>query len=283
VSLRWRASFRSSAWTICISSTPRALLFIGHGVLLLQLTAFFLTVLVHPGSPSAEWMSQAKRGLVECEPDVKRSDLLVPPRARYVRREDAIILHLDHYCWFFASAIGLHNRKYFVLYISYSFALAALAASIQCFDACAILRQIGTTDWPSMHAALAFADERVGVLYCRGLLVLAPLNLFSLWYLWAMTHHHWWLVARGRTALESDEDSYDFGWRVNVRDVMGDRAWLWLLQLPQSATSRDGVSWQTRPGADPQMREMRRWLREERERDDAAARAATLPTKSKSK
>ena len=47
-----------------------------------------------------------------------------------MRRAGCVCLHLDHYCWFLQKAIGLRNRKFFILFCCYSLALTAFALAL---------------------------------------------------------------------------------------------------------------------------------------------------------
>jgi hypothetical protein len=113
---------------------PSWVWFVGHGLLVLSVSSFVLTVTTHPGSPPPEWMEAAALGRVESEPDAVDTEVLRPPRARYVRRISSTILYLDHFCYFLGTPIGLRNRKYFILFVVYSSALCSLALALDLYD-----------------------------------------------------------------------------------------------------------------------------------------------------
>ena len=50
--------------------------------------------------------------------------VLQPARGAFVSHEGKVVLALDHYCFWLGTTIGLRNRKYFLLFLLYSCALA---------------------------------------------------------------------------------------------------------------------------------------------------------------
>ena len=54
----------------------------------------------------------------------------VPPRARYVKKRNAIILGFDHDCFWMGVPIGFRNRKFFILFVLWSTALSLFGAAM---------------------------------------------------------------------------------------------------------------------------------------------------------
>jgi hypothetical protein len=104
---------------------------IGHTLLLLQVAAYVQTSRTHPGAPPPDWPP----------------DWPPPPRARYVRRLDEVILGFDHYCWWLGTPIGWRNRKFFVLFLLWSTALSGFGLWLSASDVCR--RMSGVCSLPS--------------------------------------------------------------------------------------------------------------------------------------
>lgn len=120
------AVLRQQSWPVSVYAG-------GYMLLLFQIASFLLCVLIPPGSPPVEWFEAAARG--EVERDDSQTESCVPPRSQYVKRHGGIVLHIDHYCWFLGTAVGLKNRKFFVLFLVYSLMLVIFALGLDLIDA----------------------------------------------------------------------------------------------------------------------------------------------------
>ena len=93
---------------------------IGYALWAIQLFSFAALQLADFGSVPLAWEERAASG---AERDVSvdgRTGRLVPPRARYVKRVDAVVCGLDHFCHWLGTPIGFANRKLFILFVGYS-------------------------------------------------------------------------------------------------------------------------------------------------------------------
>ena len=241
-----------------------ATLVVGHGLLVCQVISFILVQTTDPGSPTAEQNAQMERGLVPNAVRHEPSGLMVPERARFVRRHKGIVLHLDHFCWFLQSAIGLRNRKFFILFTAYSLALALLALAIDLGEIVPLYLRAMDTDnlLPGVNATgvspssyrdvvtqrqLALLFERahasLGSRYLYSLAVSIPLNFLAAWFIGDLACRSFLLALGNRTWLEPDDARYDVGSVANLRAVLGDNPLLWLLPLPRTGSSGDGLVW----------------------------------------
>lgn len=64
----------------------------------------------------------------------KRTSVLLPARSGHVSRVGETILHLDHHCWWLDAPIGHFNRRYFILFLLWSAALAVYSTALVVHD-----------------------------------------------------------------------------------------------------------------------------------------------------
>ena len=100
----------------------------GHLILLIQVGAFAQVTGVHPGNPPADWPAGSGP----------------PPRARYVKRMDEVILGFDHFCWWLGTPIGFRNRKFFILFVLWSAILAGFGLVLAAAEGCRMLPGVCT-------------------------------------------------------------------------------------------------------------------------------------------
>jgi len=157
-----------------------------------------------------------------------------PDRAHYSREMNRNCLRMDHHCPWLGNTVGHYNHKYFYLFILYS------------------ATAINMTSW-SMIPALVGHTFNAGqtVIMVQGFFLssiitscLTPFFCF-----------HSWLLSKNLTTIEycekrgsneNYESPYDVGILGNIRSVMGDAWYLWL--VPVGSPPGDGISWQMRPG-----------------------------------
>ena len=184
------------------------------------------------------------------------------------------MLHFDHHCWFLQRNIGLRNRKYFILFVSYSFSLCVLAISLVLSD---LVRpfvrafsgtpmegfagsafDVDTSNMPEevvreavYHAHMTYEfhelERRLGSRYVWWCYAFLALNAAASWFLGdlglrAMSH-----ALRNRVLLSPDDDRYDVGLLKNIRSVFGESPAFWLLPIPGTASSGDGLSFPLNP------------------------------------
>lgn len=254
---------------VCTDQAPAILL-----VLLLQIASFAATQLIAPGSPPRNWIRDVERGAVTAIRH-PATGLALPPRARYVRRYGAVVLHLDHYCWFLQRPIGHQNRKFFVLFACYSLALASYALFLGACDLMPLYALAGDVDcargpmagimdspyaykhdevcahpshehWELVHhyqTGFVFqqAEERLGGAYLQMLYWMMPPTCLAIAFLAYLGLTSAQLAVRGRVWIDPHDDRYDVGLLANTRQVFGEWSVLWLLPLPGTSAAGDGV------------------------------------------
>lgn len=101
--------------------------------------------------------------------------------------------------------------------------------------------------WLSLSESWAAAKLVLGTWYLWYILWLVPVNLCFLAFLADMTSACVSLAVRGRTSLEPDDATYDYGCLRNLRDVLGERVLLWPWPWPNSGSANDGLHWKRVP------------------------------------
>jgi hypothetical protein len=150
-------------WVLQVKYTPSAwppsVQLLGHGLLTLQATCLLRCVLTPQLKVPEGWEAAAIAGAEPAEM-CRKSDRLLPPRARYLRRRGQVILGFDHYCVRHAATyrvalalqilpytreparprtrtqvwigvpIGHSNRRYFIQYLFWSALLCIFGGSL---------------------------------------------------------------------------------------------------------------------------------------------------------
>ena len=92
VAFNWvlQVKFVPTAW-------PAPIQLLGHALLVLQISCLLRCVLTPQLKLPNGWEAAAAAGVEPAEM-CRKSERLLPPRARYLRRRDQVILGFDHYC-----------------------------------------------------------------------------------------------------------------------------------------------------------------------------------------
>jgi hypothetical protein len=249
---------------------PAAVWLLGNVLLLLSTASLVLTLTTPPGKPPQSWVEAANKGRVESGHEAKK-ELLLPPRARFVRRTGEVVLHLNVFCWWLGTPIGLRNRKYYVLFTIYTTCLTGFAFALDVYDVLSIFcgpdvgrallsgRRVrrhtltharglvnGTvlgSGSTLFDRAITDADARLGRAYLRSLPIFALLNMIVFKFLIEMAFTQTILAARGRTCIDPHDATYDCGRVRNMQVVFGSRISLWLVPWPGTHSEHDGIHW----------------------------------------
>ena len=250
----------------------------GYSLWALQLACFARCQWSDPGTLPADWDGEDDTRHVTGPHVCRRTGLVLPARARYVRRAGCVVLGLDHYCGWMGTPIGYLNRKFFVLFVSYSAIFAVMGAAHSGYELLYLAParlgrppaalpsralnelarwRLGGAAWElaaASHAALAdfiflceAASAHGQLPYVLALTVSAVANPFAALILCAMAAHFLLLVGRNRTMLAPRDSRYDLGFASNMRLVFGDSAVLWGLPVGGSGGGADGLRWRLNP------------------------------------
>lgn len=263
-----------------------ASLVLAHAIIVLQVASFVQCQRTPPGTVTAEWQREAAAGLEPAE-TCKRSGLLQPARGHFVAHEGKVILALDHFCFWLGRTIGFQNRKFFVLFLVYSFGLSVVGGVHAAHELLVGLpgrlppevlglsqerlwRQVlqgspargdAATNHPmplqTMHGVpvlllqvFVAASGRVStgqLAYCFAVMATCVLDFVAALLLGMFGGWHVYLVLRNRTSHAPEERQYDVGTVANIRQVMGRDAALWLLPLKGAGPTVDGIHWPLGP------------------------------------
>lgn len=243
---------------------------VGYSLWALQLWTLARCQGIDAGPVSVAWLQRARHGQ-ESHTLCERSGMMLPPRALYIRRIGAVVLGCDHYCGWLGTPIGYRNRKFFVLFVVYSFVFIVIGAAHSIYAFLLLLpprvplplwdalaqRRLGAALWEggaAMH--LGFAQfllllgrkAREGELaYTLGLACTVVANLVGTFLLGFTALEHVMLVARNRTVLSPRDSRYDVGLRANLAQVFGANPLLWLLPVVGGGPVSDGVHYPLNP------------------------------------
>ena len=178
--------------------------------------------------------------------------------------------------------IGLCNRKYFILFVTYSFLLCVFAIGCGLSDwippyvrgftgapqegFAGSTFDVDTSSMPSEvareaihHAHMSYEfdelERRLGAQYVRWFYVLLAINAAAACFLGDLGARAVSHALRNRVLISPGDDRYDVGLLKNCQSVFGDSAFFWLLPIPGTAGSGDGLSFplNANPKFDPQM------------------------------
>ena len=151
--------------------------------------------------------------------------------------------------WFLQRNIGLINRKYYILFVSYSFLLCLFASGCSLSDwippyvrgftgapqegFAGSAFDVDTSSMPSEvareaihHAHMDFEfhalDQRLGARYVWWCYAFLAINAAATWFLGDLAGRAVSHALRNRVLLSPDDDRYDVGLWKNCQSVFGD-------------------------------------------------------------
>ncbi|KAA8495382.1 putative protein S-acyltransferase 15 [Porphyridium purpureum] len=157
-----------------------------------------------------------------------------PVRAHHCRMCGKCVLRMDHHCLIINNCVGLHNHKFFVLFLGYAW-LAVLFVTITC---AAPLFRLLMSDARNIQA-FGPAAMRIIAVACGWFTSAA--YIFSLGALNAV---QWYNLSYGVTTIETYDDDfkqrfaeYNSGWQNNLVSVFGFDPNLWLLPVRRGCST----------------------------------------------
>lgn len=251
----------------------------------LQLASYVRCQLTPPGTVTAEWQREAAAGREPAE-SCKRTGLLQPARGKFVAHEGKVVLALDHYCFWLGTTVGFDNRKFFLLFVWYSFWMCVFGGAVGLHElwvglpsrlpadvlgssyAQGLLRDGAraraappgglllppSIGWlvdgaPLLLLRLASSTKvpSGALTHAMALVGTVTLDLAAALVLGSFSLWHTWLLLANRTTMQPDDTRYDVGVGANVRQVMGRNPLLWPLPVVGAGSSVDGMHWPLNP------------------------------------
>lgn len=179
-----------------------------------------------------------------------------PDRSHHCSSYKRCVLKFDHFCPWFATAIGFHNHKFFALFLCYVTLLCFLCLGSTGFVFYNHIMEIGARRGTDDSADYVGAiSVNVMILMVLALVFAVAVGTFSCFTLFLILTNQSTVEFLESTQYRSivPTNSYrytfapssktvgnvfDVGWRRNWQLVMGDRWWMWVLPVQPSEQVR---------------------------------------------
>jgi hypothetical protein len=200
-----------------------------HFIIAMLLVSYIQCALVDAGTVPKEWhdMVIQNDALQNMFPRCRRCNMFKPPRSHFDSVTQRLVLNFDHFCPWVVNSVGFYNRKFFVLFLLYTW-LACVW-----YVAASVVRMVIT------HQSISGAAS---LMHFMAFVVDMVLSLSLSCFL----GFHVKLVLNNETTIEESAPQYDMGWRHNVEQVFGRNRLLWLIPVFGEGPVWDGVYWPTR-------------------------------------
>jgi len=148
-----------------------------------------------------------------------------PVRCHHDRHTERLILNLDHFCPWIGNCVGFCNRKFFVLFLLYTW-VSLLYVLVGMNDDYVAKKDDDDWSW-------------LWLTYVSDLLLLVV--IFGFWV------YHMWLVVTNSTTVEQAARQptvqFNIGFHANVCQVFGKNPWLWLIPVWGGGPGGNGIEW----------------------------------------
>ncbi|GAA5925412.1 hypothetical protein JCM3775_001404 [Rhodotorula graminis] len=218
---------------------------------------------VRQGVPAAELEGETETGRADryarsckkCPPEAGGGRPPKPERTHHCSVCETCILKFDHHCPWIKGCVGLHNERYFLLFLCY-FSVAALFAAYWGLRPTLRCLNFFSGDWNHrtprvlmlLTEVLALVMGVAVLVMCLSQLHLVARNQTNV----ESNDNEWYrkvALARGRTFL----NPYDRGWRLNLREFFhlgsandGPYHWASILLPLAIPPASDGWTWKKR-------------------------------------
>jgi len=194
------------------------------------LLIYWKASLTSPGYAPKDWVPDQTHLKRHC----KSCQSWKPPRAHHCKTCNKCVLKMDHHCPWINNCVGVHNHKYFILFLVY------VAVGISYLFFLMTLRCIEL--WKHYH----LTKERISTVDAS---ILAILFTIMLPVLLGVTGLFFWqmhLVSMNKTTIEyfeqddktkkvkhekDDPNKYDLGCLDNTKETLGSNILLWFLPI----------------------------------------------------
>eukprot|EP00300_Choanocystis_sp_HF-7_P040534 c7014_g1_i2.p1 GENE.c7014_g1_i2~~c7014_g1_i2.p1 ORF type:complete len:250 (+),score=48.37 c7014_g1_i2:212-961(+) len=203
-----------------------------HIFIVFLFASYIQTAVIDPGTVPLSWHTAVLSSSEATQNRFKkcrRSGLFKPPRSHYDSVTERVVLNMDHFCPWVMNTVGFYNRKFFVLFLVYTF-----CACLWYVGAILVRFIAGTSSITNLTTSTVLGFVAF-ILDSALVLTLACFATF-----------HVFMVVNNETTIDgSSLPQYNVGWRQNTEQVMGANPWLWLLPVYGSGPVGDGINWPT--------------------------------------
>lgn len=202
---------------------------LGYVLLGLQVASIYHCQTCHPGQVGENWVDRAAQGQAAATV-CHRSARLLPPRAMWCSRHGDVVPGLDHWCRWINTAVGLCNRRFFLQFLLYSWALTVYSGSLFVYE-CVHHMEYVHVDVFSSTWRLGLTRWLIGLNAC----VFVLLSIFL--------HIHATHAARNVMTFGGKQRDfrYDVGLLPNLEQIFGRRRLYWLLPGNGDGPGTDGL------------------------------------------
>ena len=205
-----------------------------HVLYALIVSSWIQTIITHPGVVPPSWSDRIQRLSEIHETQIKElfdfnafHKMWKPPRSHNDRVTQRLVLNMDHFCPWVMNTVGFYNRKFFILFLMYTWMALVLFLEGR-YESFNHARDL------NFFTAVYIAD----VILC-----------FTLFFFWG---HHMWLILSNSTTVEQQARfptvKYDIGYYKNLKQVLGKNPWFWLLPVWGGGPEGNGIEWPTCSG-----------------------------------
>jgi palmitoyltransferase len=213
-----------------------------HVLLCLLLISWIQTIVINPGTVPQWWSDQVQLAYQSIPDEINQKfmwnpnyKLWKPPRSHNDKVSKRLVLNMDHFCPWVFNTVGFYNRKFFVLFLFYTWVTTGLV--------------VGTSAHRFMDALHSASDSDLASLFVFSVLLMDALICVVLFGFWC---YHMMLISINSTTVEQQASNpltkYDVGWFRNMSQVFGKTMWLWLLPVWGEGPAGNGIVWPTNEG-----------------------------------
>eukprot|EP00918_Siedleckia_nematoides_P099060 GHVU01216792.1.p1 GENE.GHVU01216792.1~~GHVU01216792.1.p1 ORF type:complete len:364 (-),score=40.76 GHVU01216792.1:703-1794(-) len=264
-------------WSTGSSSWPALLLTIPlvsvSGILwVLSVWSLFAATFSDPGSVSKTWKdgdTDVEGGQVLTRPVrhwhphtrvwCPKCRMMRPERAHHCQSCDCCILRMDHHCPWIGNCVGFRNTKSFAQMLLYT---AACCWTMVLSSIHLVVHFAKRGEYPGVPVSMTIhslnetgrdvahnpPNQDGQSLFLLAFIVLIVLALV----LTQMAYQQVWLIVNNFTTIETcykGDNPYDVGTKMNVRQVMGERDFSWILPTQPWRPVCDGWEYPVLPGS----------------------------------
>mmetsp|Transcript_56979 Transcript_56979/g.123844 ORF Transcript_56979/g.123844 Transcript_56979/m.123844 type:complete len:315 (+) Transcript_56979:145-1089(+) len=203
-----------------------------HVLLSLLIASYLQCVFTDPGTVPMEW-----HNAIASDPNLAahhrlcpRSALHRPLRSHYCSVTRRVVLNMDHFCPWVINTVGFYNRKYFVLFLIYTFLTCTWVVITLLPTYMRTGLMVGQTrHWSPARSMVAM------------MAMLLDATLLVMLLCFGGFHIH--MVLYNETTIEGSSPHFDVGPRRNWEQVFGENPWLWFLPVWGKGPAGNGIHW----------------------------------------